>query len=274
MSFIEIFCVSLNGQFLLWRKNHQNKRIMKKKVIVIAALAATLLTSCVVKSLKPFYTKETLAYDASLLGKWKEKNRTWEIHSMTELIKKDLPILKKDSTNHSTTNSYTHSASVTINGKTKKMDIDLFKDKELNDIYKNSYLFINKPNDIKETEELYVVVPFKIKGQVFLDFTPFEIKGTTTNGFASMHHIGIHTLAKLHKNGEKLKISWLAEDKIEELFEQKKIRIKHEKIGIERNEILLTASSKELQKFIAKYMDSSDTNKWSSSVNLKLQRIE
>ena len=70
----------------------------------------------------------------------------------------------------------------------------------------------------------------------------------------------------VQKNGE-IEIKWLDEDKIQELFEQKKIKIKHETIGVMKDKYLLTASSKELQKFITKYMASSDSEKWKTSTN-------
>jgi len=43
-------------------------------------------------------------------------------------------------------------------------------------------------------------------------------------------------------------------------------------VGFEEESILLTASPDELQKFIKKYMASSDTNKWKTDVKLSLKR--
>ncbi len=114
-------------------------------------------------------------------------------------------------------------------------------------------------------------MPFKIKGQIFLDFTPFEVK--FGSDLAEMHLVGIHTFAKLDTKGDTVELRWLSELVLEELFEQKKIRISHEKIGIDKKDILLTASSEELQKFIAKYMGSEGGKDWGSS-DLTLTRIK
>ncbi len=60
---------------------------MKKRTIVMTVLVALLLASCVVKSLKPFYTEETLAYDGTLLGKWEDnKLRVWEVVPMMKFL--------------------------------------------------------------------------------------------------------------------------------------------------------------------------------------------
>ncbi len=60
---------------------------MKKRRILITVFVAILLVSCVVKSLKPFYTEETLAYDGTLLGKWEDtKLRVWEIVPMMKFL--------------------------------------------------------------------------------------------------------------------------------------------------------------------------------------------
>lgn len=286
---------------------------MKKKVIAIAVFAIIILTSCVVKSLKPFYTKDTLAYDVSLLGKWEDnKLRVWEVVPMMKYldsatIKKEIDgdnkvtkgkklkkIIKEVEKNKakiygnagitlfSEMDNLAHPDSVKVEGKiTFSKNKNFFENKELQEIYKNAYLFIEKKELSKEDaffakkkEECkgaYVVVPFQIKGQVFLDFTPFDDE--FSNDFESMHHIGIHTLAKLDKEGKDFKLSWLSEDVVQELFKQKKIRIKHEKIGLEQKDVLLTASSEELQKFIAKYIDLEQKGKWEGKT-LTLKRIK
>ncbi len=251
---------------------------MRKRTIVMTALVTLLLASCVVKSLKPFYTKDTLAYDGSLVGKWKDsKNRIWEVHPMLQALdslfskegNKAKKVKKKIKEIDQKYDSIKRDAKVTV-----KKNKDFFEDKELNNIYEKSYLFIEKKqlskeeafftNKTMEDKGAYVVVPFQIKGHFFLDFTPLEV--IESSDFSDMHHIGIHTLAKLDKKGEDFKLSWLSEDVIKELFEQKKIRIKHEKIGIEQEKILLTASSEELQKFIAKYMELAQKDEWDGVV--------
>ncbi|PVX50721.1 hypothetical protein C7377_1034 [Balneicella halophila] len=285
---------------------------MKRKNFLLIVVVGVLLTGCVVKSLKPFYTEDTLAYDASLIGRWKDdKNQEWEIVSMEKalglnLLTQEFDVadekLKVDEfqnklkkiennkngemivkskkvaifgDNEKSENGFSNSIDsvLIVDGKvTISKGKDTSNGKEENEIYKNAYIFMTKG---KNDKEFYLAVPFKIKGQLFLDFTPFNIEGVNgLSDFAGMHYVGIHTLAKLDKKGDDLEIAWLSESKIQELFEQKKIRIAHEKIGIENDEILLTASSEDLQKFIAKYMDSPDAEKWTTSVKRALKRIK
>ncbi len=298
---------------------------MKKRTIVMTVLVALLLASCVVKSLKPFYTKDTLAYDGTLVGKWEdEKLRVWEVvpmmkfldsafvkkeidldnqvikgkklKSVTEKIKKKKATVKIDGGFSLFDKTYKAQApaakiegggnssldSIKVDGKvTISKNKDFFEKKELQEVYNNAYLFIRKvklsPEEAFFTKkkevvkETYIVVPFQINGQTFLDFTPFEVEGLSD--FVKKHLIGIHTLAKLDKKGESFELRWLSEARIEELFEQKKIRINHERIGIDRKDILLTASSEELQKFVAKYMDSEEGKDW-GNVDLTLTRIK
>ncbi len=277
---------------------------MKNRTIVMTVLVALLLASCVVKSLKPFYTKDTLAYDGSLVGMWEdEKLRVWEVVPMMkhldsvafgkgislvdkvikgDRLKKFEKKIKEEKSKvevygggievYSQDMAVSDADSIKVNGKvTISKNKEFLNNKELQEIYKNAYLFINKTDEDEVKEEAYIVVPFKIKGQIFLDFTPFE--DIKSNDFTKMQHIGIHTLAKLEKTSEDFKLSWLSEVVLQELFQQKKIRISHEKIGLEGKDVLLTASSEDLQKFIAKYMDLKLKDKWDGT-DLILKRIK
>ncbi len=201
-----------------------------------------LLTSCVVKSLNPFYTKETISFDEHFLGNWTDsKKGIWKVVSFKDEITKDNPL-----------------------GKMKKDDLLLYKE------YKNSY-YIQRA--YKGDESFFLVTPFKINNQKFLDFYPVEYQNDIENLLES-HLIYTHSLVKydVQKNGD-IEIKWLDEDKIEALFKEKKIKIKHEKIGLNNEKYLLTAKPKELQKFIKKYMTSNDTEKWKTSTEFTLSKI-
>jgi hypothetical protein len=52
---------------------------MKTKNIVIAILAALLLAGCLFKSVHPFYSKDKIIYDSTLLGTWSDPDSgSWE----------------------------------------------------------------------------------------------------------------------------------------------------------------------------------------------------
>ena len=53
------------------------------------------LSSCVVKSLHPFYTKETISFDKDFIGNWQDsKKGTWTIVSFKEEMLKENPLEK------------------------------------------------------------------------------------------------------------------------------------------------------------------------------------
>lgn len=196
---------------------------------------AIVLSGCVVKSLHPFYTKETVAYDNSLIGHWEDtENDQWSIR----------PIADK------------------LTGEDKK-------GLKLPEVLDLGYLVDYKMIGGIRLE--FIAIPFRIKEQLFLDFILFDVEGKDNLDFLFHHMISVHTLAKVDKSGDKLYISWFAQDKIEQLFEEDKIRLKHEKMDIDGT-YLLTASSKELQKFITKYMDAEVAEKWETSVKFTLNK--
>jgi len=202
-----------------------------------------LLTSCVVKSLNPFYTKETISFDKNFIGNWQDsKKGTWNIVSFKEEMLKENPLEKM-----------------------KKDDLKIYEE------YKNSY-YIKRTYEDKEV--LYIATPFVINNQRYLDFFPFDHQENIDNLLES-HSIYTHSLVKydLKDNGQ-IEIRWLDEDKIEALFKERKIKIKHETFGLLDSKYLLTASSKELQKFIAKYMASKNTEKWETSTKFTLSKID
>jgi hypothetical protein len=208
----------------------------------ILGICLIVLSSCVVKSLHPFYTKETISFDQSFIGDWQDsKKGSWKVVSFKEEMMKDNPLKKMN-----------------------KEDLKIYKE------YKNSY-YIQRIYEGKEVN--FIATPFKINNQKFLDFFPLDNQNDVDNLLQS-HSIYTHSLVKydVQKNGE-IEIRWLDEDKVHALFKQKKIKIKHETIGILNENYLLTASPKELQKFIEKYMASKDAEKWETSTKFTLTKV-
>jgi hypothetical protein len=103
---------------------------------------------------------------------------------------------------------------------------------------------------------LFTGTLFQLKGTNYVDFYPEPDKEHCVNDFMCWHHMPTHTLAKVQYNSDSILLYWFAEEWLTELFEQNRIRIKHETIEFpdyERH--LLTASTDELQKFIKKYVN-------------------
>lgn len=204
---------------------------------------ALLLTSCIVNSLHPFYTNDVLYYEPKFEGNWVDtENGVWNVKPFQEFFKE----VEKD------------------------LDKESYK---MYSKYVNISYVVNYEKDSAKSQ--FLVVPFKINNELFLDFSPSNDDEILkcVNSLYSLHLIDSHTLAKLDMDSkENISIKWLAQDKLEALLKENKIKIKYEKIGVDED-VVLTASSEELVKFIEKYMDSEDEDKWKTDIEFSLNRI-
>ena len=209
-------------------------------------IIALLLSSCVVKSLHAFYTKDILFYEPKLIGNWIDSEKSnWSIEPFKEVMLKE------------------------SNKDLSQLDNDELK---MYNNYKDGYVMVFEKDSI--TKSTFLAMPFKINEQLFLDFTPIEDRemSETKNDLYKMHLINTHSLAKLDINSENsANIKWLDEDKLKALLDENRIKIQHEDVGFDGT-TLLTASSEELVKFIEKYMASEDEDKWKTDVEVNLTR--
>ena len=123
---------------------------------------------------------------------------------------------------------------------------------------------------------MFKVHMLELSGHYFMDFYPedFEIPveeeeekwldldfnfGTTSypciNDFLSIHLFPVHTFARLEIGKDQITFRRFDMDWLYKLFEQNKIRIAHEQT---EDNILLTATTDELQAFVSKYADAKE----------------
>ena len=219
------------------------KTIKSFSLVLILAL---LLSSCVVKSLHAFYTQDILYFEQKFIGDWLDAdNAHWSVKPFKEVVLEE---------NH-------------INNFSELPQDQL----KMYHNYKDGYVVYLEKDSTKST---FLAMPFKVNNQLFLDFTPIEDQESekTHNDLYQMHLIKTHTLAKFDINSDNdINIKWLSSKKLEALLDDNKIKIKHEKVGFDET-VLLTASSEELVKFIEKYMDSEDEEKWKTDVEVNLKK--
>lgn len=216
-----------------------------KTRITIAVLAALLLNSCIVKSLYPFFTKDTVHFEQSLIGHWTDSdNSQWEIISLKEKIRTE----------------------------NKGNLDDFYRDLEILKDYAEGY-YIKRHH--KGNTSYYLAVPFVLNDQLFIDFSPLTLELDLENvpELVAYHFVTAHSLVKVDINKDNLSLKWLDSDKLEKLLEEKRIKIQYTKT-LDFPNYLLTATSEELQKFIKKYMASNDNDKWSTDVKFNLQRAD
>ena len=196
----------------------------------------------------PFYTQNILHFEPKFVGQWSDSDKgQWDIQTFKEVILKE---------NHA--GSYSE-----LNDNEKRMY----------NHYKEGYAAYYTKDSTKTT---FLAMPFKIDNQLFLDFTPVEDEETEklSNGLYNNHLIKTHTLAKVDiANDNEINIKWFSSKKLKVLLDENRIKIKYERVGF-WEDILLTASSDELVKFIEKYMSSEDEDKWTTDVEVNLKRNE
>jgi hypothetical protein len=203
---------------------------------VLAVLALVLFSSCIVKSINPFYLKEKVKFNPKLVGSWSSsKTSTWEIVSFKSAYEEET---KDDS-------------QLSQEGR------DAFER------YKEAYI-IQYTSSNKEAS--FIAMPFLVGEHLFLDFTPFEYESEDLNSLAAQHLLKTHSVTYVDfQDDGSVKLKWLDESVVKELIKSNKMRIKHEETGID-DDFVLTARSEELYRFLEKFMASDIENKWDKDV--------
>ena len=126
-----------------------------------------------------------------------------------------------------------------------------------------TYLFTYLQGPDQQQYEVHLV---KLGADYYLDFYLYRKDSFFPDEDAVLAPlIRTHSFAKVNWSQNTMEISHFSElDWLQDLFDQRKIRIKHERID---DEILLTAAPKELQKFFLKYAD--DPNIFTEAIPLK-----
>jgi len=109
-----------------------------------------------------------------------------------------------------------------------------------------------------EKAGVFVGTLFQINGVPYVDFYPDPDEDQCTTELTCWHHFPTHTLARIGMDHEGIMLYWYGEEWLTDLFEQNRIRIKHEtvEIGPDLTRHVLTAPTGDLQKFIIKYANS------------------
>jgi len=204
---------------------------MKTKNLIMISLVIFLISGCFVKSLHPFYKENEVIYKRELTGNWEgNDSSTWKIEQ-------------------------------------GKKYAGLFKP----DIPDNAYLITYTD---KKGVAIFSVHLFQLDNRYFLDFYPEEVE--STNDLMAIHLVPMHTVARVDFTPGKMVIQWYNEEWLINLFRQNKIRIAHEKVpmsevktGEDNFQVVLTASTDDLQKFMLKYIDDPNALKNDYSFELK-----
>ena len=194
---------------------------MKKIALITAfALLIIFLSSCLT-TLHPIFTEKDLAYDPKLIGVWNTENEG----------KKGKVIIS----NLATENSAELPGNISA-------------------IKQQGYFIVYKDENGK-TSEQYIAFLARIGKHLYFDYYPADKKeDQKLDEFFGIHFVRMHTSYRVGilKDGS-FELSQLDGSYVQSLIDEKKIRINHEKDA--KGNIVITASTDELQQYIIKYGD-------------------
>ncbi len=205
---------------------------MKFKIAVIF-LVLLFIQSCI-PSIHPLWTQDKLVFEELLLGEWMQEEtdmeHTWNFsggfNEKENMVEEYDLIYKEDKSE-------------------AKLEIHLVK---LGD-----HLFFDIfPDEVGtlKFEDKTLGLTTNLSGMFNDDSEGPEI---LLNSLYFQHMLPVHTFAKVEIEKDEVKIFQFDPDRLEKLFEQRKIRIKHEETS--DGQFILTASTEDLQKFFEKYAD-------------------
>lgn len=191
---------------------------MKHSKVIIPILALTVLSSCLVSSLHPFYKNEDRYFDESMVGNWVDEDSCiWTIQA--NMVAKEF-----------------------------------MQPKEADGTYQITYY------EDKDEISYLTATLFQLNRVDYVDFVPDLNEEHFTSDMTSYHHIPVHTLARVQYCKDSILLYWYGDEWLNELFEENRIRIKHETVeNHDYDRQVLTASTDELQKFIRKYANDPKT---------------
>lgn len=112
-----------------------------------------------------------------------------------------------------------------------------------------------------QTKSILQGTLFQLNGVDYVDFLPDPGEDHHKADMSAWHHVPVHTLARVLYNKDSILLYWYGDEWLNELFEQNRIRIKHEEVeSADYDRQLLTADTDELQKFIKKYVNDAKTS--------------
>lgn len=122
-----------------------------------------------------------------------------------------------------------------------------------------SYLFSYYQLESKihdSSQATFEVNMVTLGGENFMDFFPADNEVLDNmNILLAIHLVPAHTFARFSLSGDTLTIWRFNPGWLDKLFEENRIRISHEKV---LDQIVLTAPTEELQKFVTKYAGDPD----------------
>ena len=144
---------------------------MKKKIILLGTLIL-LASSCVVKSLHPFFLEKHIKNDGSLVGSFQdEQNGSWKITKWIDAVMAD--------------------SSYKVDFSTEGLGAD--------ERFLHTYIITYKKKGLNAE---FIATPFMVGKSLMLDLTPFEYQTNAINELAAQHLLKTHSVALVEKQNK------------------------------------------------------------------------
>lgn len=219
------------------------------KLIPALALCSILLFSgCFLKSVHPLVTSKDAIFLEGLEGVWETDDQRWTFYNDPASI----PTMNISGSNFLGEFSVESDTNSTV-----------FSDQ-------NIYLIMleNFEHSSPDTT-LFIGFIGEFSGHNFLDLSLLEA-GLSNDNFYSAHLFPVHTFSRISLHSDELNIEFFKDSWIKNLILNNRVRIKHERIPTQiadtDEDILITASTDELQKFVSKF--SSDERAFDKPIEL------
>ncbi len=202
--------------------------------ITLSVFTILLLTGCFLKSVHPLVTDKDAILLDGLEGRWEDNDNRWTFIHDTRNFEDLNNEIQFDYNNDNTEGSISFEDSGEMEGNSYLVILEEFSDSRID----SSFFFGHIGS---------------FGGNYFMDLELIDVSVSTS--FANSHLFPVHTFSKLSLVESELSIEFFKDSWIKELIENNRIRIKHEKVSntTSDNDILITASTEELQKFVTKY---------------------
>ncbi|WP_428235734.1 hypothetical protein [Gracilimonas sp.] len=213
---------------------------MKKTIskILILPLLVFSLSGCFLKSVHPLFTAEEAILLEGLDGTFENGDQRWTFASdnnpkmLAELIR-------------------------------KYPDEDIsFDPGEEDSLKMNAYLILFEETDEPNiTPVLFLGKVGKLNGQYYLNLKLFDVDLGMSASPVITHRFNINTFSRIDVQDSKLVMEHLESSWIKDQILNNRVRIKHEVVQADYDdstEILITASTPELQQFVEKYGEEED----------------
>lgn len=216
---------------------------MKRFITKIGVFTILLvgLSGCYLKSVHPLFDEDSATYIDGLDGIYETEDYRWTFASDN-----DPELLIK------------------LIGKYDESDVDVDIETDSTETealeFPGYLILYENLQDLDKKPDLFIGTAGEIAGEYFLNLQIFDMSDEEAT-LVQRHLFNVNTFSRISVSEEGLEMEPFASDWISKQIRNHRVRIKHERVNNvydDGTDILITASTRELQAFVEKYKDEED----------------